>query len=160
MVYAVNAYNNCIVKNFNHTPFEIINGHTASTPTNRIKNRPCIDTDQILQYKETIEKFFDKIHYITAENKDKYIGKINEKRHDPLDYEGQPVYKKTTMRSKTLPKYSALDIDPQIKQDNIIKVKSKQDSYSKNTVKRPKKKFNKKPLLQVSAEPSTSKDTL
>lgn len=157
MLLAVNAYNNCINSTLKHTPFEIINGHTSARPVNRINSKIHQHGFLTDQYQKQIKEFYHNLHDISKTSKENYIDKINKTRHKPLKYEQSIVYRKNNERNKKSARYKIMNPDIKTSDTDKIHIECNQVKYHKNSLKRPRKKFDKNILLQNPEEqPSTS----
>lgn len=86
VLYAVNAYNNCIINHLKLTPFEIINSHTKSKAPITFEPQFRFISLNVQDYRQDTEKLYDSIAEKVHTHKEAYIAKKNETKHAPIDY--------------------------------------------------------------------------
>jgi hypothetical protein len=141
--YAIIGYNNAIHSVTNYTPFEIVKGHINSDDPFEMTDTKII-SNYIQQHKEKVQTLYADIKEKTQTKKEQIVDKLNATREEPKTFiPGHSAYISTKERNKAKPKF----ISSKILANNDKKLKTRQGTYHKATVKEPRK-FSTGSLLQ------------
>jgi hypothetical protein len=141
--YAIIGYNNAIHSVTNYTPFEIVKGHINSDDPFEMTDTKIIN-NYIQQHKEKVQTLYADIKEKTQTKKEQIVDKLNATREEPKTFiPGHSAYISTKERNKAKPKF----ISSKILANNDKKLKTRQGTYHKATVKEPRK-FSTGSLLQ------------
>jgi hypothetical protein len=127
------GYNNAIHSVTNYTLFEIVKGHINSDDPFEMTDTKII-CNYIQQYKEKVQTLYADIKEKTQTKKEKIID--NATREKPKTFiPGHSAYISTKERNKAKPKF----ISNKILANNDKKLKTRQGTYHKVTIKEPRK---------------------